>query len=131
MRDIVPDLKERLRGFVEQRDQFLDQANALEPKIDLLMRMVELEQQRQEGFNGQNAEALQQPDDILPDFVLKAIQHRPMTKADLLHSAASAGYKRIDGRHIHATILNLLRGGKIVEKTEGVFASADADAGVH
>jgi hypothetical protein len=62
----------------------------------------------------------------LPDFVFKAIQMRPQGKEDLRHSAANAGYD-VDGRSIHATTVNLVRGGKVVE-LNGIFATPDSEA---
>jgi hypothetical protein len=46
--------------------------------------------------------------------VLKALQAKPHTKEELRQAAEHAGYD-VDGRSIHATTVNLLRGGKIIE----------------
>jgi hypothetical protein len=51
---------------------------------------------------------------------------RPQGKEDLRHSAANAGYD-VDGRSIHATTVNLVRGGKVVE-LNGIFATPDSEA---
>jgi hypothetical protein len=124
LRDIRPDLRERLRQAVARHQSLLTQTSEAAADVDMLQRMIEREDQR---LNVRQALAApQKPTEELADFMFKAIRMRPQSKEDLRHSVTGAGYD-VDGRSIHATTVNLLRRGKIVEISKGVFASADSD----
>ena len=124
LRDIRPDLRERLRQATARHEALLTQTNEAAEDVFMLQRMIEREDQR---LNGQNAPvARQKPTDELPDFVFKALQMRPMSKSDLRHAVENAGYN-VDGRSIHAITVNLVRTRKILEIADGVFKVADSD----
>jgi hypothetical protein len=125
-RDIRPDLRDRLRDALRRRDDLAAKMKDSEAEVDDCQRMLEREEARHQLSAGGNSAAKLQPKEELRDFIFKAIQMRPQNKDDLRHSVESAGYK-VDGRSIHATTVNLLRRGRIVEISKGVFASADSD----
>jgi hypothetical protein len=118
-RDIRNDLMERLREASAKQERYSALAAEAAFDMDMLQRMIEREEVRYRL----PAQIAAEPDLALPEFVFKALQVRPMTKDDLRHSVENAGY-RVDGRSIHATIVNLLRGNKIMEIAEGVYEAA-------
>lgn len=122
LRDIRPDLKARLRAALENRDSHQAKVEEFAGEIDDLTRQLDRENARygQERVRLQ----LQEPTESLTDFILQALRMRPMGKEDLRDSASRAGYS-VDGRSIHATVVNLHRTGRIKEITEGVFAMPD------
>ncbi len=117
MRDIVTDLKDRLREVVTQRDEYLDKAKELDRLVEALMLLIDAEHKR-----SQPDENRPRPDEALPEFIFKTIRTRPINKTDLHRAALTAGY-RVDGRSIHATTVNLVRSGRVVEN-DGVFSAS-------
>ena len=62
------------------------------------------------------------PEDSLPEFVFQTLRKGTRTKDDLRWMANQAGYD-VDGRSIHASLVNLTRSGKVVEVSEGQYAA--------
>jgi hypothetical protein len=122
LRDIRPDLKARLQRALARRDELADQIKGYEIDIDLLTRLIE-----RENLRHQPGESQETPDEALSEFIAKTIQMRPMAKDELREYASRAGYP-VDGRSIHATTVNLLRAGRIVELADGVFADPASEA---
>jgi hypothetical protein len=124
-RDIRSDLEDRIGDATINRDRALAQAKEYEDDIALLKRMLDRENARyQRAINGKPKPTLP-----LDAFIEQHLKMRPMNKNDLWDYADKAGYD-VDGRSIHATTMNLLRGGRIKEfpaAGSGVYAVADYD----
>jgi hypothetical protein len=121
-RDIRPDLKERLREAVEGRDFHAAKASEYDKEVDDLVRQLDREEAR--FSNRELVAATKEPEAPLTDFILKTLEIRPMSKDDLREYATNEGYD-VDGRSIHATLVNLSRTDKIKELAGGVFGLRD------
>jgi len=59
----------------------------------------------------------------LADFFVKTLAETgPMSKDELRQVAVDAGYE-IDGRHVHATLVNIQRNGRILPTLDGKYAA--------
>jgi hypothetical protein len=121
LRDIRPDLRDRLRVATAQRDHMRSTIATLESAVALLEQMLAQEDQRYAAASGS---AKAKPTDSLPDFILETLRAGHRTKDSLRLAAQEAGYE-IDGRSVHASLVNLIKRGQAVEKGGGIFAAAD------
>lgn len=112
-RDILTDLKERLRDAVAERDEHLNRATELDKIVAALTLLIDTEQKPA-------ATKQSEPTEELAVFIFRALLGRPQTKEDLKNAAVNAGYD-VDGRSIHAVTVNLARTGKIKELHHGVY----------
>jgi hypothetical protein len=119
LKDIRPDLRERLRAAAVERDQLRPRLQDLDGTIALLEKLLEHEDRR---FKPPNAT----PTDSLADFLLENLGRGIATKDALRAVAEGAGYE-VDGRSIHATLVNLIKSGKAVEIGEGQYAARTQD----
>ena len=115
LKDIRPDLRERLRGAAVERDQLRPRLQELDGTIALLEKLLEQEERR---FKPPNST----PQDSLANFVMENLARGIATKDALRAVAEGAGYE-VDGRSIHATLVNLIKSGKAVEFNEGQYAA--------
>jgi hypothetical protein len=118
-RDIRPDLRERLRSTTAELEQVRAITEDLEKAIQILEQMLAAEESR---FTPREATQTKPPEDSLPDFVFQSLRTGTRTKDDLRWMANQAGYE-VDGRSIHATLVNLTRSGKAIEVSEGQYAA--------
>lgn len=102
-----------------QRDDYQNKAKALDDEVLMLTKLLDREEQRF-GATVQEVAAAQLS---LPSFILDALMARQMGKEELRAKAEAAGFDP-DGRSIHATLVNLQRGGKVTEISPGVFKAA-------
>jgi hypothetical protein len=115
LKDIRPDLRERLRTAMVERDQLRPRLLELEAEIAVLEQMIEQENRR---FQPPPSA----PEDSLADFLLEKMRLGTSSKDGLRAVAEAAGYD-VDGRSIHATLVNLIKSGKAVEFGEGQFGA--------
>jgi hypothetical protein len=122
-RDIRSDLKERLRTAVSERDILAAKAASLDEEVDLLTKLLDQEERRF-GDQEKSSNTDTKPEDSLGNFIIEQVKIRPMTKVDLLYAAKAAGYFADGGgpRSIHATVINMLKSGKLVVAAHGRFA---------
>jgi len=120
LRDIRPDLRDRLRVATAQRDHMRSAIAGLETAVELLEQMLAQEDQQYAAANGSTTA---KPTDSFPDFMLEKLRAGYSTKDSLRLAANEAGYK-VDGRSIHATLVNLLKRGQAVEISEGKYGPA-------
>jgi hypothetical protein len=73
-------------------------------------------------FTPEEAAQTKPPEEALPEFIFQSLHKGPLTKDDLRWMANRAGYD-VDGRSIHATLVNLLRSGRAVEVSDGQYAA--------
>jgi hypothetical protein len=128
-RDIREDLQDRLRDALNRQKEFSAKATEAGIEADMLQQLIARENQR---YPQQADAGGARPDEAFGDFVFKSLLARPKSKEDLRQAAADAGYD-VDGRSIHAAIVNLLRTGRIKELHNGVYGvdPAGAAAEVH
>ncbi|WP_454626540.1 hypothetical protein [Bradyrhizobium cenepequi] len=115
LKDIRPDLRERIRAAAVERDQLRPRLQELDGTIALLEKLLEQEDQR---FRPVGIA----PSDSLGDFLLEKMRRGVSTKESLRAVAEEAGYD-VDGRSIHATLVNLIKSGKAVETGEGQYGA--------
>jgi hypothetical protein len=118
-RDIRPDLRERLRSTTAELDQLRAITENLEKTVQILEQMLAAEEHR---FTPDQAAQTKPPEESLPEFIFQNLRTGPRSKDDLRWIANRAGYD-VDGRSIHATLVNLLRSGKAVEISDGQYAA--------
>ena len=70
-------------------------------------------------FNREEAAKKGPPEEPLPEFVMQSLRSGQRSKDDLRWMAERAGYD-VDGRNIHATLVNLIKSGR-VEISEGQY----------
>ncbi len=115
-RDIRADLKARLIATKAKRDEQQKLVEELDSEALLLTKMLDQEERR---FGA--AKADQPPAQApLPDIIVESLARGKMDKDGLRHFAESKGIV-VDGRSLHATLINLIRGGKIREVEEGLY----------
>jgi hypothetical protein len=118
-RDIRPDLRERLRSTTAELDQLHAITENLEKTVQILEQMLATEERR---FNPEPTTKKGPPEEPLPEFVMQSLRSGPHSKDDLRWMAEQAGYE-VDGRNIHATLVNLLKSGRAVEISEGQYGA--------
>lgn len=119
LKDIRPDLRERLRAATLERDQLRPRLQELEGTIALLEKIIEQEDERFRPVGTA-------PSEPLADFLLEKMRRGVNTKDSLRMVAEEAGYE-VDGRSIHATLVNLIKSGKAVEMGENQFGARTQD----
>jgi hypothetical protein len=117
--DIRPDLTARLTKAEASRDQARDALNFYESEVRALKQLLSLEDQRFGA--GVEKDIVAAPD--LTAFLLDKLHKNRTNKDTLRQLAQKAGYN-VDGRHIHATLVNLVRAGKVQEDNSGFFYAA-------
>ena len=115
--DIRPALRERLRRAVAGRDEHAAKASEFTAEVDDLTRQLDREEAR---FASRRTRARLDPPEPLTDFLMKEMATEPANKDKLRQAAERHGYD-LDGRSIHAALINLLRQGKIEEREDGRF----------
>jgi hypothetical protein len=116
--DIRPDLKERLAKAMVSRDQAREALGFYEAEVRALTQLITLEDQRFAEPEEIEVEAKELPD--LSVFMLEKLRKNRTNKDTLRQAAVAAGYD-VDGRSIHATLVNLVRAGKVQEDSTGFF----------
>ena len=113
-RDIRADLQDRLDSAIASRDEHVAKANEYGVEADELKRLIEREDRR--------FAAVKDTPEVtsLTDFIVDRLGQERMSKDSLRNLAASHGYD-VDGRSIHATLVNLTRTGKVKEGADGTF----------
>ena len=119
LRDIRPDLRERLRVATAERDHMRSIIETLEATVKLLDQMLAAEERR---FGSPAAAG--EPQESLAEFILATLRASTHTKDSLRFLAEKAGY-HIDGRSIHATLVNLTKSGKAEEIRDGEFCARE------
>ena len=124
LRDIRPDLKERIAAKRHEKAQALATAQKADEDIATLERMISEESGRIAGdsvrlsFAAGAAEVnYGTPKLPLDDFIMGQLQSGPKLKEELRESAEAAGYFKATatspGRVIHATVLHLVRDRRV------------------
>lgn len=117
--DIRPDLRMRLENATAARNQAREQLGFYESEVRALTQLLALEDQRFGSFPQQKEE--RRPD--LPAFIFEKLQKNRMSKDGIRQIVQKAGYD-VDGRSIHATLVNLIRGGKVREDGAGTYCAS-------
>lgn len=120
MRDIRPDLKERLARNEAARSRLSAELKRLEAYAASVIRMIEVEDERY-------ADEPDRPAQAIADFILDEAIKRPVSKEDLRFAAQAHGYTS-DGRSIHAHVTNLVRAGRLDELEPGMFRARPRSA---
>jgi hypothetical protein len=115
LRDIRVDLKDRLRAAIEKSALLDAQLQDARSEVRALEQLLEVEERRHQL--SQQARP-RQPVEPLAEFIEGALQQQAMTKEELRDYAERAGYA-VDGRSIHATLVNLMRTNRVIETEEG------------
>lgn len=114
MRDIRADLKERLEENERERSRIAARLKELDFATAALMNLLDLEDKRIGDLFPENREKL-----TLLEFVLSELSDgQERSKDELRESAKKNNYSAEGGslgRAIHATIMNLVRSGRIEE----------------
>lgn len=118
-RDIRPDLRERLRSSTAELGQMRGIIENLEKAVEVLEQMLAEEERR---FNPADTTKKSTPTKPLADFVMHSLRTGMRSKDDLRWMAVQAGYD-VDGRSIHATLVNLMKRNEAAEISDGQFAA--------
>lgn len=116
MRDIRPDLRERIEARRADRDRILEQLEAYDASIEALEALLASEEARMMTENAK-VDIRIVPAMPLDDFLVQAISRGVRAKGELRDSAIRAGYfqdtKQNPGRVVHAKLLHLVKDGKV------------------
>jgi hypothetical protein len=117
LRDIRPDLEARLLSAQKSFDEHSAKAKSAGDEVAELTRMLERENQRFAPTRTAKAA----PADSLTDYLFARLKEGSrLTKEQLRVLALEAGYN-IDGRSIHATVMNLLKSGFVSDDGNGTY----------
>jgi hypothetical protein len=109
VRDIRPDLKERLASAEAKRTTLTAELGSPEGEIRAVMNLIEIEEHRLGNANGHiNSKPLLP----LEEFIVHRIRAGPSTKDALRIAAQAEGYE-INGRNVHGHLLKLIRSGEV------------------
>jgi hypothetical protein len=129
MRSIRRDLEERLQEAQAEKQRISEQLNAhlraSDTKIETLTRMIAMEDERDNGPSRMLVHETQP----IADFIVERVRHTPLNKEEIREALEKAGYlERVDapGRVIHATLVNVERGGRILQRDDGRYVASDA-----
>jgi hypothetical protein len=142
MRDILDDLKERLRGvlarYADEVASYTEARSALEANHQMAIGSLSAEQAALERLiqvelartGGQLSEpVLPKPKFSLLDFLLTKVHaDGPIEKEQLRRHAELAGYFAdgdAGGRKVHTTLLNLVSAGRLQRLPDGKYAFPD------
>lgn len=126
MRDIRQDIHERLAADKKTRTTIQSELEKLDAKIDLLSRLLEVEEARIRTTSAVKALKIV-PALPVSDFFVEVIKERPRTKDELRELAQAKGYfaeSDSPGRAVHLTLVNMVRAGRIREKENGKYREA-------
>lgn len=103
-------------------DQFRMEVQPLQEERELVAKLLEIRaRNRSNEIPEVPTPPHLEPVTKVGDFIIAALKATgPKTKEQLRDMASDAGY-RVNGRQIHAVVLNVLRAGKIVELQDGVY----------
>jgi len=122
MRDIRHDIRERLTEIEERRSRLQTELSAAEDESHLLMRLLDIEDER---FPANAAQAPSQPEQTAGDFVIDQLRKRgSMTKDEVRDAMERAGYfagGEAPGRSAHLTLVNLERSGRLRSDDSGRY----------
>ncbi|MFH6781495.1 MULTISPECIES: hypothetical protein [Methylobacterium] len=142
MRDIRPDLKERLaeldsrmstlvaeynRRKNELDKEFAERERELNDERSATGALLAIEQRRHGDATAPSSPTLTMG---LADFLLNETRKKEMASKDDLRSAAAlAGYfpnGESGGRAVHTTLLNLVRAGRLAEAADGLYYAPES-----
>lgn len=119
MKNILQDLKERLSDAANRRSALSEQVVAVDIEIDTIKRMLDLEMRLQADTPGNNLmrspiSAASPPS--AGDFVRVELRDGPKSKNELRELGVERGVfeSKTAGRSLHATLINLARGNRVV-----------------
>jgi hypothetical protein len=115
-RDIRDDLKARMISAAAKRDEYEKQLKALDEEVLMLTKLLDQEERR---FGTREPEA-GESSETLSTFILESLARGRMNKDGLRHFAESKGLT-VDGRSLHATVINLVRSGKVKQASDGFY----------
>ncbi|UFX43767.1 hypothetical protein HAP47_0031805 [Bradyrhizobium sp. 41S5] len=115
-RDIRSDLKERMISAAANRDHHQKLVDEFDAEVLMLMKLLDQEEKR----FGKSAQEPAADAIALPTFIVESLSRGRMDKDGLRHFAESKGVT-VDGRSLHATLINLVRAGRIKEVDEGLY----------
>lgn len=126
--DIRAGLRERIEALSEEgvraRKEFDALMESINAEYDLLIRLLNIEEDRHHR-RGLARVLLSGPTKPLQDFIVETLNQGPKNKEQLRESAKKAGYFTDNdssaGRIIHATVVNLMRSGRIQEGQDGTY----------
>jgi DNA-binding response OmpR family regulator len=117
LEDIRPALKARLQRAVANRDHHAGKTAEFSAEVDDLTRQLDREEAR---FASKPQRLRLERGEPLTLFLLKEMAGGPLNKDKLRERANDRGYA-VDGRSIHAALMNLERQGKVEELDDGRF----------
>ncbi|WP_456620397.1 MULTISPECIES: hypothetical protein [unclassified Bradyrhizobium] len=115
-RDIRQDLKARMISAAAKRDEYQKQMKALDDEVLMLTKLLDQEESR---FGSREPETTG-ASETLSTFILESLARGRMNKDGLRNFAESQGLV-VDGRSLHATIINLVRSGKVKQVSDGFY----------
>ena len=127
MKDIRKELRERLSNAEARRAEQESQLRTTAEEIDILMRLIELEDLK---FGAKTESG--PPDMPLADAILEMARDDSVSKEELYRRAERRGYfgGTTRGRQsVHATVINLIKSGRLIDVGGGMFATARETAG--
>ena len=137
MRDIRSDLRERLAAvqgrYADEMADYVRKCEEmeaahrkaisdLERELAAIQQILAIEDQRHDGGTLSEIRT-RRPLISLADFIITKVHaHGPMHKEELRSEAELAGYLSDgDGRTFHATIMNITKGGRIIQHQDGRY----------
>jgi hypothetical protein len=117
LRDIRNDLRARLRDAVGRRDKHRKLADRCDAEVGMLTALLDEEERR----FGSSPDEPAHTKSRIPDLIVEGLATGRMNKEGLQKYVETQGIKP-DGRSIHASVVNLMRAGKIKRVLGGYFA---------
>jgi hypothetical protein len=127
MRDLTPELKERLADTESRLSVARANVKELEKEAEATRVMLEFEMRRQ-GLAGESRSS---PKKAIGDIVSEALRNGPITKDELGALAEAQGHGA-PGRAIHAVLMGLQRHGHVIRESDEhyVFTKRGMEASI-
>lgn len=122
--DIRPALRERMVAAARKLDGLEKERHELQEEVAAIQHLMAIEDRR---FAERPGPEHPTPRMSLSDFLATQIRQGVKDKEALRFAAMRAGYfenGESAGRATHATLLNMQRGGRLIERPEGIYEVA-------
>jgi hypothetical protein len=124
MRDIRPDLRERIQARHAAREEAAQKLDEIEDEIEALDALLASEEQRV-TIETMVERIHSVPPENLDDFLVKAVERGVSAKTELRDTAIRANYfvlsEKNPGRVVHARLLHLVKDGRLRMDAKGGF----------
>ena len=132
MKNILPDLQERLDDATGRREAVVEQMKAIDTEVEAITRLVAIEERRHvpdtPPVQVHLSRSVPSPEPAI--FIETALKDGPLPKNEIRDRCIEGGAldAGLAGRSLHFTLVNMMRGKRVIKLPDGRYSLPGGDA---